>query len=57
MKNFSGATGDPLTSEPTSRKVWELTAKGKSVVEGWSHEALVYNAVPVEGIASWFDEG
>jgi phenylalanyl-tRNA synthetase alpha chain len=50
-KNSIEATGDLLTSEPTSRKVWELTAEGKSVTESGSHEALVYNAVPAEGIA------
>lgn len=44
------ATGELLNSEQTSRKAWELTGEGKSVVENGSHEAFVYNSVPIEGI-------
>lgn len=45
------ATGDLVNAEPTSRKTWELTEEGKSVLENGSHEACVYNAVPADGIA------
>ena len=31
-------------------KTWELTAEGKEAVTNGSHEALVYNAVPQEGV-------
>lgn len=45
------ATGDLLNAEQTSRKSWELTEEGKSILEIGSHEACVYNAVPADGIA------
>jgi len=44
------ATGDLVTADQTSRKTWELSDEGKSVLESGSHEACVYNAVPAEGI-------
>lgn len=31
-------------------KRWELTEEGQSVLQKGSHEALVYNAVPKDGI-------
>lgn len=45
------ATGDLLDAEQTSRKTWELSDEGKSVLDNGSHEACVFNAVPSEGIA------
>lgn len=45
------ATGDLVNAEQTSRKTWELSNEGKSVLENGSHEACVYNAVPEEGIS------
>jgi len=44
------ALGDIITAVQRSRIAWELTEEGRSVVESGSHEALVYNAVPDEGI-------
>lgn len=45
------ATGDLVEAKQTSRKTWELTDEGKSVLENGSHEACVFNAVPAGGIA------
>lgn len=45
------AHGELLISEQSTRKSWELTGEGKLVAENGSHEAFVFNAVPVEGIA------
>lgn len=45
------ATGDLVDAEQTSRKTWELTDEGKSVLANGSHEAIVFNAVPADGIA------
>ncbi|XP_071579438.1 phenylalanine--tRNA ligase alpha subunit isoform X1 [Temnothorax nylanderi] len=33
-----------------SKKKWELTDEGRHIIEHGSHEAVVYNAVPDEGI-------
>lgn len=49
------ATGDLLNAEPTSRKTWELTDEGKSVLDNGSHEAGVFGAVPSEGGISQAD--
>lgn len=49
--NSIKAHGEILNSETTSRKVWELTDEGNYVIEHGSHEACVFNAVPVEGIS------
>ena len=38
-----------IEAELTSTAQWALTDEGRAVVEGGSHEALVYNAVPTEG--------
>ena len=40
-----------IQTEQKVSKKWELTEEGKQVAERGSHEALVYNAVPSEGIA------
>lgn len=45
------ANGDLVNAEQTSRKTWDLTEEGKSVMQNGSHEACVYNAVPADGIA------
>lgn len=39
-----------ISVEQYTKKQWELTAEGKSVAANGSHEAVVYNAVPNEGI-------
>lgn len=36
--------------EPLIHKKWELTDEGRAVAENGSHEAVVYNAVPSQGI-------
>lgn len=43
--------GDIITVEASSKKLWELTEEGKLVSEHGSHEALIFNAVPEDGIA------
>jgi len=40
-----------LNSEPTSRKVWELTDEGNYVIEHGSHEVTVFNSIPADGIS------
>lgn len=44
------ATGDILSNEPTSRKVWECTSEGQYIIEHGSHEATVFNLIPNDGI-------
>lgn len=44
------ANGELLQTEQTSRKTWDLTEEGKSVLINGSHEACVFHAVPTEGI-------
>jgi phenylalanyl-tRNA synthetase alpha chain len=39
-----------LSVEQLVHKEWKLTDEGKKVAENGSHEAVVYNAVPSEGI-------
>lgn len=39
-----------ITVTPISKKKWEITDEGKYIIEHGSHEAVVYNAVPDEGI-------
>lgn len=41
--------GELLNSETTSRKAWQVTDEGQFVIENGSHEACVYNAIPVDG--------
>jgi phenylalanyl-tRNA synthetase alpha chain len=36
--------------EQLVHKKWELTDEGRMVAENGSHEAVVYNAVPPQGI-------
>jgi phenylalanyl-tRNA synthetase alpha chain len=36
--------------EQLVHKNWELTDEGRAVAENGSHEAVVYNAVPPQGI-------
>ncbi|XP_077286266.1 phenylalanine--tRNA ligase alpha subunit [Arctopsyche grandis] len=45
------ALGELISSETVTRKKWTLTDEGKAVASGGSHEALVYNFIPTEGIA------
>lgn len=42
--------GEIIEAEPISTKLWELTDEGKEVTLKGSHEALIFNAVPEEGI-------
>lgn len=42
--------GDLVNAATNSRKVLELTVEGKTVVDAGSHEAVIYHAVPPEGI-------
>lgn len=44
------AHGDLVNAEPTSRKTLEVTEEGQSVIACGSHEAVLYNAVPLDGI-------
>ncbi|XP_055679874.1 phenylalanine--tRNA ligase alpha subunit [Lutzomyia longipalpis] len=44
------ASGNIISSVATSRKTWSLTDEGRAVAENGSHEAVVYRAVPAEGI-------
>lgn len=45
------AHGDLVHSETAARKTWALTAEGQLVVEHGSHEAVVWRAIPDDGIA------
>lgn len=45
------ANGDLVHSEPTSCKTWELTEEGQQVAQNGSHEAVVFHAIPDEGIS------
>lgn len=45
------ANGELLNTEQTSHKSWELTGEGKEVLANGSHESVVYNAIPSDGIA------
>lgn len=42
--------GEVIRAELHSGKAWELTAEGAEVAEKGSHEALVFNAVPLDGV-------
>uniref|UniRef100_A0A1B6L7A2 phenylalanine--tRNA ligase n=1 Tax=Graphocephala atropunctata TaxID=36148 RepID=A0A1B6L7A2_9HEMI len=42
--------GDILSVESIATKLWELTEEGKEVSVNGSHEALIFNAVPADGI-------
>lgn len=45
------ANGELLNTEQNSHKSWGLSDEGKDVLANGSHEAVVFNAVPSEGIA------
>lgn len=45
------AHGNLINSEITSRKSWELTKEGEEVAAKGSHEAVVFNAIPKDGIS------
>ena len=40
-----------INAEQKVNKSYELTDEGRQVIAHGSHEAIVYNAVPKEGIA------
>ncbi|CAH1246378.1 FARSA [Branchiostoma lanceolatum] len=42
--------GDVITAEQRVSKWWELTGEGQLVVENGSHEAVLYRAIPPEGV-------
>ncbi|KAB0800269.1 hypothetical protein PPYR_06156 [Photinus pyralis] len=44
------ANGELVSAEPQSQKNYELTEEGLAVAAKGSHEALIYNAVPENGI-------
>ncbi|XP_045483138.1 phenylalanine--tRNA ligase alpha subunit [Harmonia axyridis] len=44
------AHGNLLIVEPQTRKYFELTPEGKLIVEKGSHEALIYKAIPENGM-------
>lgn len=44
------ANGELLNATQTSHKSWELTGEGKDVLANGSHEAIVFQAVPSDGI-------
>ncbi|XP_042145507.1 phenylalanine--tRNA ligase alpha subunit, partial [Ixodes scapularis] len=43
--------GDVIQAEQRSTRLWELTAEGQEVAEKGSHEALVFQAIPQQGIS------
>lgn len=43
--------GEVIYAEPNSTKLWEVTDEGKTVIQNGSHEAVIFNAVPPEGIS------
>lgn len=45
------ALGDIIIADPQSCKSWELTSEGKLISESGSHEALIFNSIPPEGIS------
>ncbi|XP_020280780.1 phenylalanine--tRNA ligase alpha subunit isoform X1 [Pseudomyrmex gracilis] len=42
---------DLITVKPISKKEWETTAEGQHIIEHGSHEAVVYNIIPDEGMS------
>ncbi|XP_037112382.1 phenylalanine--tRNA ligase alpha subunit [Syngnathus acus] len=42
--------GEIISAELRSSKNWELTEEGKEIAEQGSHEARVFNSVPLEGL-------
>ena len=44
------ALGEVINSEPYIIKKWQLTSEGEQIAKNGSHEALVFNQVPDEGI-------
>ncbi|XP_055366773.1 phenylalanine--tRNA ligase alpha subunit isoform X1 [Betta splendens] len=45
------AAGDVIVADLRSSKHWELTEEGTEIAEQGSHEARVFSAVPLEGLA------
>ncbi|XP_054616473.1 phenylalanine--tRNA ligase alpha subunit [Dunckerocampus dactyliophorus] len=45
------ALGEIISAELRSSKHWELTVEGKEIAEQGSHEARVFNSIPLEGLA------
>ncbi|UYV66992.1 hypothetical protein LAZ67_4003589 [Cordylochernes scorpioides] len=45
------ACGNVIKTQQESEKHWHLTDEGKKVAEEGSHEAVVFNGIPSEGIA------
>ncbi|XP_065333644.1 phenylalanine--tRNA ligase alpha subunit [Cloeon dipterum] len=45
------ALGNVISVEQYTKKLWELTSEGKAVAQNGSHEAVVFNAVPEDGIS------
>lgn len=45
------ANGELLSAEQTSHKSWELSEEGQQVLANGSHEAVVFNSIPSDGIA------
>ncbi|OAD53197.1 Phenylalanine--tRNA ligase alpha subunit B [Eufriesea mexicana] len=45
------ALSDLITTKQISDKKWELTSEGQHVVSYGSHEAIIYNAIPDDGIS------
>ncbi|XP_075217209.1 phenylalanine--tRNA ligase alpha subunit [Lycorma delicatula] len=45
------ALGDVIGVEQQTNKSWELSSEGKFISESGSHEALIFNAIPQEGIS------
>lgn len=45
------ALGELITSETITSKKWALSTEGAEVAANGSHEALVFNAIPAEGIS------
>ncbi|XP_034046665.1 phenylalanine--tRNA ligase alpha subunit [Thalassophryne amazonica] len=43
--------GDVISAELRSSKSWELTDEGSEISEQGSHEARVFNSIPLEGLA------
>lgn len=49
VKSLQGL-GDVITVEQQKNKYWELTEEGVDVADNGSHEALLFSAIPLEGI-------
>ncbi|XP_067119178.1 phenylalanine--tRNA ligase alpha subunit isoform X2 [Centruroides vittatus] len=45
------ALGDVISAQQQNHKYWEVTEEGQEVISRGSHEALLYHAVPEDGIS------